>query len=112
MWIFFLEGGIISGFRIIILCVLQVVPKVPLLRILQAAGAQGDTFTLKEVGAQTGVFMGFLSGNWDLIPCVYTLTWEMFPFYLKGHFGVLFGTFSGRFRVTLGTLWGWFRVTS
>ncbi|XP_057244350.1 protein Mdm4 [Malurus melanocephalus] len=27
----------------------QVRPKVPLLRILQAAGAQGDTFTLKEV---------------------------------------------------------------
>ncbi|XP_066191852.1 protein Mdm4 isoform X2 [Sylvia atricapilla] len=27
----------------------QVIPKVPLLRILQAAGAQGDTFTLKEV---------------------------------------------------------------
>uniref|UniRef100_A0A8C3V8K8 Protein Mdm4 n=1 Tax=Catharus ustulatus TaxID=91951 RepID=A0A8C3V8K8_CATUS len=27
----------------------QVIPKVPLLRILQAAGAQGETFTLKEV---------------------------------------------------------------
>nr|XP_054504694.1 protein Mdm4 isoform X2 [Agelaius phoeniceus] len=27
----------------------QVVPKLPLLRILQAAGAQGDSFTLKEV---------------------------------------------------------------
>ncbi|XP_063274319.1 protein Mdm4-like [Prinia subflava] len=27
----------------------QVIPKIPLLRILQAAGAQGETFTLKEV---------------------------------------------------------------
>lgn len=27
----------------------QVVPKLPLLRILQAAGAQGESFTLKEV---------------------------------------------------------------
>uniref|UniRef100_A0A8B9ZAP4 Uncharacterized protein n=1 Tax=Buteo japonicus TaxID=224669 RepID=A0A8B9ZAP4_9AVES len=31
--------------------VFQVRPKLPLLKILQAAGAQGETFTLKEVGS-------------------------------------------------------------
>ncbi|NWV11366.1 MDM4 protein, partial [Ptilonorhynchus violaceus] len=35
----------------------QVRPKVPLLRILQAAGAQGDTFTLKEVMHYLGQYI-------------------------------------------------------
>uniref|UniRef100_A0A8C5TGI2 DM2 domain-containing protein n=1 Tax=Malurus cyaneus samueli TaxID=2593467 RepID=A0A8C5TGI2_9PASS len=38
-----------SQFCSVCLSSLPVRPKVPLLRILQAAGAQGDTFTLKEV---------------------------------------------------------------
>lgn len=37
--------------------VFQVRPKLPLLKILQAAGAQGETFTLKEVGS--------LSRHWN-----------------------------------------------
>ena len=32
-----------------ILCLYQVRPKLPLLKILQAAGAQGEMFTVKEV---------------------------------------------------------------
>uniref|UniRef100_A0A8C5THS9 Uncharacterized protein n=1 Tax=Malurus cyaneus samueli TaxID=2593467 RepID=A0A8C5THS9_9PASS len=50
-----LNSQIIPVFFPTKLCsVLQVRPKVPLLRILQAAGAQGDTFTLKELRPRDG----------------------------------------------------------